>query len=321
MTRNANGNANSNANSNATGNATGSANGSVSATAAGTPERQAGHMLLEWLIAAAVGLVVLAGALTLYRMQHESFMRAADAQRMREAGAAALTLIGQQIQMAGYAPLDQPALRARVTPGLIGCQSALAVVGSTHVGSYGEDVGCVSDSFDGAGSDAVIVRYADDGVATWPDASGAATDCLGQGVPRRGSHAVIVNAFYVARPNRRTERRTEVPAEQRPEPELYCVGNGSARGPQPIVEGVDRMELRYWLRGADEPVRADAVASAQWADVVAVDLCVVVRGRRTRAARGFVDCRGTHVPSWDGRERLALSRHLALRNHVQGAAP
>ncbi|MGN6232291.1 MAG: PilW family protein [Trinickia sp.] len=282
------------------------ANGNATATAAAEPRqrRQAGYLLLEWLIAAALGLVVLAGALTLYRMQHESFMRAADAARMREAGAAALTLVGQQIQMAGYAPLDQPALRVRVTPGLIGCQSALPAVGMTH-----ENVGCMSESSDGAGSDAAIVRYADDGVATWPDASGEPTDCLGQGVPRHGGHAVIVNRFYVGRPNRRAE------------PELYCVGNGSARGPQPIVEGVDRMELRYWLRGADEPVRADAVASMQWADVVAVDLCVVVRGRRTSAARGFIDCRGRQVPSWDGRERLALSRHLALRNPAGGAAP
>ena len=274
--------------------------------------RQAGYMLLEWLIAAALGLTVLAGALTLYRVQRESVMRAADAARMREAGTAALMLVGQQIQMAGYAPLDQPALRARVMPGLVGCQSALPALGGTDA-----EVGCMGDFSDGANSDAVIVRYADDAVATWPGGAGEPTDCLGQAVPQRGGHAVIVNRFYVERPKRRAERRIA----GRPEPELYCAGNGSARGPQPIVEGVDRMELRYWLRGADEPVRADAISPARWADVVAVDLCVVVRGQRRNGARGFVDCRGRHVSSWDGRERLALSRHLALRNQAEGNAP
>lgn len=263
---------------------------------------QAGHMLLEWLLAAAIGLVVLAGALMLYRAQRESFAQAADAARMREAGAAALTLVGQQIQMAGYAPLEQPMLRARVTPGVFGCQSARPVGASEGI-----ELGCKTVGSDRLGSDGLIVRYADDGVSTWRGASGEPTDCLGQGVASHGEHAVIVNRFYVAQ------------SRSRDEPELYCAGNGHSRTPQPIVEGVDRIELRYWLRGADEPTRASALAPMQWADVVAIDLCVVVRGLRSSNARGFVDCSGQEVPNPDGRQRLSLSRHLVLRNRQEVA--
>ena len=263
--------------------------------------KQAGHMLLEWLIAAALGLVVLAGALSLYRAQRESFERALDAAKMREAGDVALTLVGQQIQMAGYAPLDQPALRSRVTPGIFGCRSARAAVRE-----MADEMGCESRFADGAGSDAVIVRYADDAVATWRGASGEPTDCLGQGVAGGGRHAVVVNGFYVAWPTRRVE------------PELYCIGNGR-QWPQPIVEGIERMELHYWLRGAAEPIRAQGLGPAQWAEVVAVDLCVLVRAQRASGASAFVDCDGRQVSPQDGRRRLAISRHVALRNSRGGA--
>lgn len=267
---------------------------------------QAGHALLEWLIAAALGLVVLGGALTVYRSHREAFSSAADAARMREAGTAALTLVGQHLQMAGYAPVDEPALRARVTPGLFGCESARPAVGGTD-----DEIGCamhhdgpwgISHEADWPESDAVVVRYIDDGIATWRSASGEPTDCLGQGVARYGRHAVVVNRFYVARPPRRET------------PELYCGGNGHAITPQPLVEGVERMKLRYWLRGVPRPVGARAVSARQWSNVVAVELCVVVRGRRTGARDGWVDCDGKRAVSADGRERLSLSRQVALRN-------
>lgn len=265
-------------------------------------QREKGHTLLEWLVASALGLVVLAGALTLYRSQRETFLRSADAASMREAGAAALIVIGQQVQMAGYAPVDQPALRARVMPGVFGCQSARPVAGGPH----GELRCAPASSAATAISDAIVVRYADDGVATWRNRWGQPTDCLGQGVERDDGHGVIVNQFYAALPSGREE------------PELYCFGNGHAT-PQPIVEGVERLALRYWLRGASEPVGAGEVERTQWSDVVAVDLCVVVRGKRADAAKTFVDCDGRHVASPDGRRRLSLSRHLVLRNHEERA--
>jgi type IV pilus assembly protein PilW len=271
------------------------------ATGGHRSRRQTGHLLFEWLIAAALGLVVLSGSLVIYRTQRDSFARSADSARMREAGAAALTIMGQQIQMAGYAPLDQPALHARVTPGIFGCQSARPARGAD------DDLYCEVRESDRPNSDGLVVRYADDGVSTWPGASGEPTDCLGQAVAPRAGHSVIVNRFHVAQPTGHEE------------PELYCVGNGHTLTPQPIVEGVDRMELRYWLPGAGEPMRARLLLPMQWADVVAVDLCVVVRARRPSGARGFIDCSGNHVGSPDGRRRLSLWRHVVLRNRNEVA--
>ena len=258
---------------------------------------QAGHLLLEWMIATALGLLVLSGALALYRSQRDIFAGSFDAAAMREAGATALTIIGQQIQMAGFIPLDAPRLRIRLRPGVFGCEAPQRLVGVAP-----DDFACASSSPGTKGSDEIMVRYADDGVATWRSSAGEPTDCLGQGVDRQGKYAVIVNRFYVMRPKRRDE------------PELFCVGNGHAT-PQPIVEGIERLAIRYWLRGGIQPIGARAIAPMQWADITAVDVCVVVRGRRVRAASAFVDCEGHSAASPDGRARLSLSRHIVLRNH------
>ena len=270
---------------------------------------QAGHLLLEWIVATALGLFVLSGALSLYRSQRDLFARSADAAAMREAGATALTIIGQQIQMAGFAPIDPAKLDVRLRPGLFGCEAPQRIVAiapdafaCTSSSSSWAGSSTTSSSSIKSGSDEIVVRYADDGVATWPNAAGEPTDCLGQGVDRQGTYAVIVNRFYVMRPKRRDE------------PELFCDGNGHAT-PQPLVEGIERLAIRYWLRGGIEPVSAREIAPMQWADVAAVDVCVVVRGRRAQATAGFVDCDGYPVASTDGRARLSLWRHVVLRNH------
>lgn len=265
--------------------------------------KQAGHLLLEWIVATALGLLVLSGALALYQSQRDLFARSADAAAMREAGATALTIIGQQIQMAGFAPVDAPQLRVRLRPEVFGCEAPQRVVGIAP-----DEFACTSSSSSqssssiAGGSDEILVRYADDGVATWPSTAGEPTDCLGQNVDRQGAYAVIVNRFYVMRPKRRDE------------PELFCAGNGHAT-PQPLVEGIERLAIRYWLRGGIEPVSAREVAPMHWADITAVDVCVVVRGRRARADTGFVDCDGNPAASSDGRARLSLWRHIVLRNH------
>ena len=68
--------------------------------------RHCGHTLIELIIALALGLVVTTGAVSLYRSQRAAFGRADDAIRIRDAGLTALTLIGQQVQMAGFIPAD-----------------------------------------------------------------------------------------------------------------------------------------------------------------------------------------------------------------------
>ena len=252
-----------------------------------------GHTLLEVTIAVALGVVVVAGTLAAYRSQRAAFASAADAARIRDAGINALVLIGEQIQMAGFEPVGWSG--DAVGPPLFGCAGGRPVVASG-----GFSCGALA-----GGSDGVAIRYVGDGQSTWPSASGWVTDCLGQAVGLPAT--VVVNAFHAK------------PGVSSGEPELYCEGSGNAGTAQPLVEGVERLRLRYWLDGAAQAVDASALAPGQWARVVAVDLCALARGGASSRRVRYVDCDGVQVVAQDGRARQAFWRHVAIRNR-SGAA-
>lgn len=251
-----------------------------------------GHTLPGLLIASALGLFVIAGALTLYRAQRVVIEQAADAAAMREAGANALALIEHHLAMAGYRPADWLAEGAGVEPAVYGCGAA------GNAQARGGSMPSCRASL--CGSDGLVVRYVGDAVSTWPTERGETTDCLGQAVGAAGREAIVENRFYVAR------------FEPTGEPHLYCAGN--TRPGQPVVAGIERLVIRYWLRGDAEPRVADHVAESEWRDVVGVGLCVVSRGRAPMKRPAFVDCEGQRVAGRDALPRMALHRYVPLRN-------
>ncbi|KGY00620.1 prepilin-type cleavage/methylation-like domain protein [Burkholderia pseudomallei A79D] len=247
------------------------------------------HTLVEVMIAMALGLLILLAAMSLYRVQRAAYSAAVDAARLRDAAQAALALISQQIQMAGFVPLD--AYDARAVPGLFGCAAGRPV---------GADGQAACDPL-ASRSDGLVVRYVGDGVSTWPTASGQPTDCLGQGVGAADTQPLIVNRFYA-----RVSASTG-------EPELYCEGSGRPGIAQPLVEGVERLSLRYRLYGAARWADASALSVDDWANVAAVSVCVQVRGRRTGRPARYVDCEGRVASAPDTRARLAWRRYVAVR--------
>jgi type IV pilus assembly protein PilW len=258
-----------------------------------------GHTLVEFVIAIALGLVVTAGAVSLYTTQRNVFEHSSDAMRIREAGLTALTLMGQQLQMAGFVPAD--VVRFTSPPPLFGCSGGRPA---------GADDSVVCETLPGH-SDGLVVRYVGDNVSTWPSATGQSTDCLGQAVANDGAalggQGVLVVNRYFARASGSTG-----------EPELYCEGNGKTGSAQPLVEGVERVRLKYWLAGGLGAIDASAVATGQWAKVVAVDLCVLVRGAPQGRSTRYVDCDGVSAVGVDMRARQAFWRRVAIRNHAEG---
>ncbi|WP_429300069.1 PilW family protein [Paraburkholderia sp. GAS199] len=264
------------------------------------PKREAAHTLVEFVIAIALGLVVTAGAVSLYRSQRNAFESASDATRIREAGLSALALIGQQIQMAGFVPADIAAFDAPAA--LFGCSGGRPT---------GADDSPTCESLPGH-SDGVAVRYVGDIVSTWPSSTGQVTDCLGQAVANSnvalGAQGVLLVNRYFARVSTSTG-----------EPELYCEGSGKPGSAQPLVEGVERVRLRYWLGGAANAVDASAITIDQWKNVAAVDLCVLVRGAPQQRKGHYVDCDGVNNLATDMRARQAFWRRVAIRNVAEDA--
>src|SRR4051794_7462330 len=123
-----------------------------------------GHTLIELVIALALGLVVTAGAVSLYTTQRAAFDRANNALRMRDAGLTALTVVGQQLQMAGFVPADATQYRAPTS--LFGCS------GGHPTGT--DDSRPTCETLTGK-SDGVAVLYVGDSVSTWPSATGQTT--------------------------------------------------------------------------------------------------------------------------------------------------
>ncbi|CAB3766512.1 PilW family protein [Paraburkholderia humisilvae] len=262
--------------------------------------RSCGHTLLEVMIAVALGLVVTAGAVSLYRSQRLALVRATDAVQMHDAGMTALTLIALQLQMAGFTPADAPSAGASTSTGaLFGCSAARPV---------GADERLTCEAL-ASHSDGIAIRYVADNVSTWPSAAAQPTDCLGQGLVRtlaEGQGVPVVNRFY-AKASGSTG-----------EPELYCEGSGKPGSSQPLVEGVERLRLRYWAAGAPAALDASALAPDQWNRVVAVDVCVLVRGARDTAPSRYVDCDGVPSVGTDKRARDAFWRRVAIRNNSGG---
>ena len=259
-----------------------------------------GHTLVEFVIAIALGLVVTAGAVSLYTTQRTAFEHASDAMRIREAGLTALTLIGQQLQMAGFVPADVVQYNAPAP--LFGCSGGRPT---------GADDSLACETLP-SHSDGVAVRYVGDSVSTWPSATGRTTDCLGQAVAGSsaalGDQGVLVVNRYFARVSGSTG-----------EPELYCEGNGKTGSARPLVEGVERVRIKYWLAGGLGAIDASTVTADQWAKIVAVDLCVLVRGAPRGQRLRYVDCDGVSALGADSRPRQAFWRRVAIRNHAENS--
>jgi type IV pilus assembly protein PilW len=253
--------------------------------------------LVELLVAAALGIVIVGTSALLYQAQRKASTQAADTASMHDAGMAALLMIGQQIEMAGFMPVEEAGVAFSESVPL-GIESS--VVCST--GALANDNGSSSCPPTLAGSHDIVVRYVDDGLSTWVSrASLQSTDCLGQGVGTSSGPALIVNRFYVA-------------VSEAGQPELYCQGNGGGK-PQPLVGGIERLDIRYWMLGATASVQAPSMpAAGAWSDVVAVDVCVLVRGAQTASRHRYVGCDGTTMSSPDGHARQAFSRRVAIRN-------
>jgi type IV pilus assembly protein PilW len=256
-----------------------------------TPPRgtsRGGFSLLELLVAMALGLLVSLAALALYRSQRQSLAQVADAARVIDNGALALQVLATYIRMSGFTPLAEP---APIDAALFGCSWGRADSSNPGV--------CLLPSRGAEASDGVASRYWADTVASWPTGGGFPTDCAGNGL--YDVSPVVTHSFYAS-----LGKADDLTA-------LLCAGSGS-RFVQPLVGGIERLSVRYRLRGTASAVPAYAIARTRWREVVALDLCVIARGRQFGTSRQYRDCDGQMVTGPDTRLRRSFSVYVALRN-------
>lgn len=313
-----------------------------------------GLTLIELMVSMVIGLILMITVVATY-LGASGAGKVSEAQgRMNEDAQAALSILAQQLRMAGNNP-KQPNYTAAAprnpaygavyagSPGtyfLRGCDGTFSnITAAADIPTLVCDVG------GGATPDSIAISYEADAFNTIPTTAGLPTDCLGQGLTQFTPNvnqwnpaatppavqslptqpfAVADNRFYLA--------NSAVTAT----PSLYCKGSGNAI-PQPLVENVEDLQFTYGT--ADSAAATLAVAGyinadgmltgalgaladdLRWAKVMTVRICVVVRSAlpvvSDAASAQYVRCNGTvNASPGDLRLRRAYSTTVVLRNRV-----
>lgn len=309
-----------------------------------------GRSIVELMIAATIGMVILISISSLFYANKKSFRATDDKSRLDEEGRLALSLLSFHVRMAGYGTLlsstekseDDTVVPVKVLPATYTSfadnkgASTDAIRGCTG-GFADSSVTLASLTCNGTAAtpDAFLVRYVVDRFSDNTTAAGVPSDCLGaailptaipaDAVKKKGGvqgEYVVENRFYIKTTNGI--------------PELYCQGNGGLTTPtdalkagQPIAENVESMKLTYGVsyngtQTIDRYLTADKLSAADWQRVIAVKLCLVVRSASDNVATAvqpYVDCSGTNkVTPTDKRLRSVFSTTITIRSRAVGAA-
>jgi type IV pilus assembly protein PilW len=243
-----------------------------------------GFSLIELMISLTLGLIIMVAVLSTY-ISSAAAARMAEAQgRMYEDGQAALSILTQQLQMAGYNPYQTGRLDTNVqnpvyteptsysesgavwtysgdiTPNgfalshysIRGCDGAFSfsspatsLTGATSL----DDLGCANDT----GPDSIALSYEADRFNTVSTIGLLPTDCLGYplgeitaSVPNFSGAAVAVAPINVSYfvAINRFYIDTSLGS-------LSCQGNGSGSSSQALVENIEDMQITY---GVENPV-------------------------------------------------------------------
>lgn len=321
------------------------------------PLQQAGRTLLELMISITIGLVVVGAALAIYAGTSSASKVTETEARLNENATITLGLLQQQIRLASYSAIVAPStfpanqrknLDSAGSAGVRGCTGGMATTTTTAFNA----ITCNNTS----ASDALVVRYEADTSNTIPvGPSGAllASNCVGEGITATTlSSATATVAIagtltfprYALADNRYFVNTANTPSGG---PELYCQGainTNTTTGivtfgsPQPIMEGVERMELSFGVAGSATGSVTVAYMTAQnidtqfaaeadrWKRVLTVRVCLQLRNTAasdlsSRSAIAdtakYYDCSNAQQTSTDGYLRRTYTSTILLKNRLQ----
>lgn len=306
-------------------------------------------MLVELMVALALGLAVVLAASTAFLAGKKLFDASVDVQQAQDTMRYARYVVQNVVRQTGYVDYAREGGLDGVDPAAPPRTSVdppvRLIAGATNTTVRGSDDGVgVHGSDLRGGNDSLMVRFFGRNARDSGEADGTMIDCLGQPVgwpPATGPAAQRAwSFFYVA-------------VADDGEPELYCKrfapddkGAGTFHT-QPIARGVEKFKVVFghdadgdgvperWLDAQGVQARAEAAgvpAATAWHQVVAVRVGMVVRSARPQAdlkGRGAparllplgadFERTASFTPPDDGRVRLTTTFTLMLRNVVRAA--
>lgn len=252
-----------------------------------------GFSLIELLVSMAIGLIIMVAAIAAYLGSADAGRMAEAQSRMNEDAQAALSILSQQIRMAGNNP-DQPNRVDNANPALSslrnpvygttslvligtnttsqmsirGCDGTFTNINATNTTTTGLDaLTCVAGGTNTV-PDSIAVSYEADRYNTIPTGGTSTfpTDCLGNKLPVvtatvttiAAGTATAANVTYTVADNRFYIGTATVANVVTPS--LYCKGNGGASAQMPMVENIESLQFLYGTLAATTTATTATIA-------------------------------------------------------------
>jgi type IV pilus assembly protein PilW len=292
---------------------------------------QRGLSLIEVMVSLAIGLVVIGAVFANYLNNSRGSRETTALTQVTNDATLAFGILRNHIAMADY---SQPSgidakgnmIRRLAGRNLFGCSGGFD--STTDSSSNVDNITCAAANKAGT-SDAMLIRYEVD-MQSVPSVTDATTkvvapmDCAGSGLADLGTAGA---PYYVA------DNRFLIASGTSGAPSLSCLGSGNLNGgAQALVENIQEMHLLYGVAQADingKPgaiqryVSASDMAATDWANVVAVRICLLVRSNDEvlNAKTPYRDCAQSVVDGVkkaipDRRIYRAFTSTVVLNNRV-----
>jgi type IV pilus assembly protein PilW len=300
--------------------------------------RIGGVTLIELLVSVVIGLLLALAASATYLFSKQSYNAVTENSQMEENGRFALTLLTRHIQSAGNVMLNPQAAAAQgaLDIKITGCD--LGFVNARNASSAA-DVACrTTTPFDERQSSSVSTFFETDA----PSLTGARFEgfnCVGDGAsPKVIANLAGTTSFTTYQATSHLFISTEtVPTQNGTTTmgQLSCAPENSNTGAiglsQPLIPGIEQLSVAYLLpsvptisgeipRLAQSSFTADQVRAAnRWAEVVAVDLCVLTKSIQPAGndtGTNYTDCFGNALTRVGAESFRTFRTRVNLRNRT-----
>ncbi len=220
--------------------------------------RQKGFSLIELMVSLTIGLIIMLAVVSAYLGASGAGRTAEAIGRMNEDGQMALTILSQQLRMAGVNPSQSD--RSSVSLGnnvrgnsvplhntltnafaIRGCDLKFSDV-TTATSTANLTCGHAASS---AGPDSIAIAYEADRYNTIATTAGVPTDCMGSGITGFTTTVASSNGTNTTTMVYEADNRFYVGTSTNVvNPTLYCKGNASTNG-QPLIENIENLQFLY----------------------------------------------------------------------------
>lgn len=230
-----------------------------------------GLSLIELMISMAIGLGIIGALLALYAGTTGTTTLAKAQNEMNEDAQYVLRLLRNQMQQAGYNPIQPGRTVANPLPG--GLPIFVCSNGFSNPLTATDASALTCNGSASTGGDGLTVTYEADTRNTKPTAAGVPTNCLGNSLIQQSvvdgsttyNYYAAENRFYVKNSN------------------LYCAGTEATIQEQPLAENIERIEFTL---GTAFPrnLSIDRIANDSSAPTAAEELTIAsILGRSIKA--------------------------------------